>query len=191
MKVIGINGSARKDGNTAIIIEKVFDELKKETIETELIQLSRENIQGCIGCGGCFKNKDKKCILKNDIVNQCIEKMLEADGIILGSPVYFADVTANMKALLERIGMVSIANGNLFKHKVGAAVVAVRRGGDMHAFDTMNYFLHCTQMYSVGGTYWNMVRGKEIGEVLNDEEGMENMKSIGENMAWILDKINK
>lgn len=191
MKVIAINGSARKDGNTAIIIEKIFDELKKENIETELIQLSGNNIQGCIGCGGCFKNKDNKCVFKNDIVNECIEKMIEADGIILGSPVYFADVTANMKALLERIGMVSIANESPFKHKAGSAVIAVRRGGAIHAFDTINYFLHCTQMYSVGGTYWNMVYGKEIGEVLNDEEGMENMKSIGENMAWILNKINK
>lgn len=190
MKVIGINGSARKDGNTAIIIKKIFDELNKENIETELIQLSGQNLQGCIGCGGCFKSKDKKCVFKNDIVNECIEKMMEADGIILGSPVYFADVTANMKALLERIGMVSKANNNLLKHKIGSSVVAVRRGGAIHAFDTLNYFLHYNQMYSVGGTYWNMVYGKEVGEVLNDREGMENMKSIGENMVWILNKID-
>lgn len=189
MKVIGINGSARKDGNTSIIINQIFKELNNNGIETELIQLSGENIQGCIGCGGCFKNKDNKCVFKNDIVNECIKKMSEADGIILGSPVYFADVTSNMKALLERIGMVSGANGDLLKHKIGTSVVAVRRGAATRAFDTMNYFLHCTQMYLVGASYWNMVYGKEIGEVTNDVEGMENMKSIGENMTWILNKL--
>jgi multimeric flavodoxin WrbA len=191
MKVIGINGSARKDGNTAIIIKAIFSELNKNGIETELIDLSNTKINGCIGCGNCFKNKDNKCVLKSDIVNECIEKMIEADGIILGSPVYFADVSANMKALLEMIGMVSSANGDLFKHKVGASVVAVRRGGATRAFDTMNYFLHCTQMYLVGGTYWNMVYGKEIGEVLNDIEGMKNMESIGKNMSWLLNRINR
>jgi multimeric flavodoxin WrbA len=189
MKVIGINGSARKNGNTSIIINQIFKELNNNGIETELIQLSGENIQGCIGCGGCFKNKDNKCVFKNDIVNECIKKMSEADGIILGSPVYFADVTSNMKALLERIGMVSGANGDLLKHKIGTSVVAVRRGAATRAFDTMNYFLHCTQMYLVGASYWNMVYGKEIGEVTNDVEGMENMKSIGENMTWILNKL--
>lgn len=190
MKVIAINGSAKKDGNTSIIIEAIFSELKKAGIETETINLANNKISGCVGCGNCFKSKDNKCIFNNDIVNECIEKMIEADGIILASPVYFADVTANMKALLERIGMVSSANGNLFKHKAGASVVAVRRGAATRAFDTMNYFLHYNQMYLVGGTYWNMVYGKEVGEVLNDTEGMKNMESIGENMTWLLRKIN-
>ncbi|GLC30287.1 flavodoxin family protein [Clostridium omnivorum] len=190
MKVIAINGSAKKDGNTSIIIEAIFSELKKAGIETETISLANNKISGCVGCGNCFKSKDNKCIFNNDIVNECIEKMIEADGIILASPVYFADVTANMKALLERIGMVSSANGNLFKHKAGASVVAVRRGAATRAFDTMNYFLHYNQMYLVGGTYWNMVYGKEVGEVLNDTEGMKNMESIGENMTWLLTKIN-
>lgn len=191
MKVIGINGSARKDGNTAIIIGRVFDELKKKGIETEMIQLAGNNIQGCIGCGGCFKNQNNQCVFQNDIINKCIAKMIEADGIILGSPVYFGDVSANMKAFLERVGMVASANNALLKHKVGAAVVAVRRGGAIHAFNTMNYFLHYMQMYLVGGTYWNMVYGKEIGEVEKDAEGMQNMKSIGENMALLLEKIAK
>lgn len=191
MKVIGINGSTKKDGNTSIIIKAIFSELNKNGIETELIDLGNAKINGCIGCGNCFKNKDNKCVFKNDIVNECIEKMIEADGIILGSPVYFADVSANMKALLERIGMVCSANGDFFKHKAGASVVAVRRGGATRAFDTMNYFLHCTQMYLVGGTYWNMVYGKEVGEVLNDIEGMKNMESIGDNMAWLLNRINR
>ncbi len=191
MKVIAINGSTKKDGNTSIIIEAIFSELKKSGVETEMINLANNKISGCVGCGNCFKSKDNKCIFKNDIVNECIEKMLEADGIILASPVYFADVTANMKALLERVGMVASANDNLFKHKVGASVVAVRRGAATRAFDTMNYFLHYNQMYLVGGTYWNMVYGKEAGEVLNDAEGMKNMESIGQNMTWLLNKISK
>lgn len=191
MKVIAINGSTKKNGNTSIIIKAVFSELKKSDIETEMIDLDNNKISGCIGCGHCFKSKDNKCVFRNDIVNECIEKMAEADGIILASPVYFADVTANMKALLERVGMVSKANDNIFKHKIGASVVAVRRGAATRAFDTMNYFLHYNQMYLVGGTYWNMVYGEEAGEVFNDAEGMKNMESIGQNMAWLLRKINE
>lgn len=192
MKVIAINGSSRKDGNTAIIIKEIFNVLNKEGIEAEMIQLAGHNIQGCIGCGGCSKSKNKKCCIKDDgIVNECIEKMVEADGIILASPVYFADVTSNMKSLIERAGVVSGSNGNIFKHKIGASVMAVRRGGAIHAFETMNNFLHYMQMYLVGGSYWNMVHGKAIGDVKDDIEGLKNMQSVAENMAWILKKINK
>lgn len=189
MKVLGINGSARKDGNTAIIIKKVFGILEKAGIETELIQLAGKPVQGCIACYSCFKNKDKKCAVDNDVINQCIEKMQAADGIILGSPTYFTDVTAGMKALIDRAGFVSTANGYLFKHKVGAAVVAVRRGGAIHAFDTMNHFFHYNQMFLVGSTYWNMVYGMEIGEVEKDAEGIANMENLGENMALLLNKL--
>ena len=133
MKVIGINGSSRKDGNTAIAIKKVFNILENAGIETELIQLAGETITGCTGCYGCFINKNNQCVNKSDIINECIEKMHSADGIILGTPVYFADVTAGMKALIERAGYVSMANKHLFKHKVGVAVTAARRGGAIHA----------------------------------------------------------
>ncbi|MBB6215261.1 multimeric flavodoxin WrbA [Anaerosolibacter carboniphilus] len=189
MKVVAINGSPRKGGNTEIILKVVFQELEKQGIETELVQLGGKPVRGCMACGQCFKNKDKQCIIKDDMINECIAKMEEADGIILGSPVYFTDVTTEMKALIDRAGFVSRANGDLFKHKAGAAVMAVRRGGATHAFDTMNHFLHYMQMFLVGGTYWNMVYGREIGEVENDKEGMLNMKVIGENMAWLLKKI--
>lgn len=190
MKVVAINGSARKDGNTALLINTVFEELNKNGIETELIQLGGTLVRGCTGCGACRKMKNKKCIMNDDPINECIEKMSEADGIILGSPVYFADVSTEMKALIDRAGMVSGANGGLFKHKAAGCVIAVRRGGAIHAFDTINHFLHYMQTYLVGASYWNMVYGLEPGDVSNDEEGMENMRVLGENMAWILRKIN-
>jgi multimeric flavodoxin WrbA len=190
MKVVAINGSPRKNGNTTIIIRKVFEEIEKEGIETELIHLGGNPVRGCMACGACSRNKDKQCIIKDDMINKCIEKMFKADGIILGSPVYFTDVTTEMKALIDRAGMVSKANDDLLKHKVGGAVVAVRRGGATHAFDTMNHFLHYMQMYLAGASYWNMAYGREIGKVEGDEEGIQNMKVLGENMAWILKKIN-
>jgi len=190
MKVVAINGSPRKNGNTTIIIRKVLEELEKKGIETELIHLGGNPVRGCMACGACGRNKDKQCIIKDDMINECIEKMSKADGIILGSPVYFTDVTTEMKALIDRAGMVSKANDDLLKHKVGGAVVAVRRGGATHAFDTMNHFLHYMQMYLVGASYWNMAYGREIGKVEGDEEGIQNMKVLGENMAWILKKIN-
>jgi multimeric flavodoxin WrbA len=191
MKVIGINGSSRVDGNTAILIRTVFDELQKHGIETELVQLGGRPVRGCMACRSCFKNKNSQCVLKDDLVNECMAKMIEADGIILGSPVYFTDVSAEMKALIDRGGFISMANGGLLKYKVGAAVTAVRRGGATHAFDTMNHFMHISQMFMVGASYWNMGFGREIGEVENDEEGIRNMKVLGENMAYLLTKLNR
>lgn len=189
MKVIGINGSGRKDGNTAIIIKRVFGVLEKAGIETELFQLAGKPVQGCTACHACFKKKNKRCAIENEAINQCIEKMHEADGIILGSPTYFADVSAGMKALIEIAGFVSMANGNLLKHKAAAAVVAVRRGGAIHTFDSINHFFHYNQMFMVGSTYWNMVHGLEAGDVEKDAEGMNNMENLGENMAFLLKKL--
>lgn len=188
MKVLGINGSPRKNGNTSILINAVFAELNKHGIETELVQL-RGPIRGCTACGACAGKKNKRCVIENDGINEIIEKMIAADGIILGSPVYFADVTAEMKAFIDRVGMVSVVNGDIMKHKVSGAVMAVRRGGAIHAFDTMNHFLHYLQTFMVGASYWNMAYGLNPGEVSQDEEGMHNMKVLGENMAWILGKI--
>ncbi|MFH0975411.1 MAG: flavodoxin family protein [Spirochaetota bacterium] len=189
MKVIGINGSPHKEGNTSLLIKAVFRELEKENIKTEIINIAAKPVRGCTACMACAKNLDKHCVLDDDGINDCIDKMVEADGIILGSPTYFTDVTAEMKALIDRAGMVSAKNGGIFKHKVGGSVVAVRRGGATHAFDTMNHFLHYMQMFLVGASYWNMVYGKEIGDVNKDEEGMLNMKTLGENMAFLLKKI--
>lgn len=191
MKVIGFNGSARKDGNTAILINYVLGELENEGIETELFQLAGKKIHGCRACRKCFENKDKRCSCNDDVLNDCIEKMVEADGIILGSPTYFADVTAEMKALIERSGYVAKANGEMFKHKVGAAVVTARRAGSIHAFDTLNHFFLISQMIIPGSIYWNLGFGREKGEVEKDEEAIQIMKTLGENMAWLLTKIHK
>ncbi|MHC4694503.1 MAG: flavodoxin family protein [Planctomycetota bacterium] len=190
MKVIAFNGSARKDGNTAILIKQVFSELEKEGIETEMIQLSGQKIRGCIACYKCFENKDQRCSVKNDVVNDCIEKMLQADGIILASPTYFADVSSELKALIDRAGLVARANNDMFRHKVGAAVVAVRRAGSIHAFDSINHFFLISQMIIPGSSYWNVGIGRKIGDVEKDEEGLETMAALGRNMAWLLKKIH-
>jgi multimeric flavodoxin WrbA len=191
MKVVAFNGSARKDGNTAILIRHVFQELDKEGIETELIQLSGSRIHGCIACMKCFENKDQRCSVKDDKVNDCIEKMLDADGIILGSPTYFANVSTEMKALIDRAGMVSRANGDMLARKVGAAVVAVRRAGAIHVFNSINHFFFIGQMIVPGSSYWNLGMGREKGAVEKDEEGIQTMKDLGRNMAWLLKKLRE
>ena len=191
MKVVAFNGSARKDGNTAILIGHVFRELEKEGIETELIQLSGSRIHGCIACMKCFENKDQRCSVKDDNANNCIEKMLGADGIILGSPTYFANVSTEMKALIDRAGMVSRANGDMLARKVGAAVVAVRRAGAIHVFNSINHFFFIGQMIVPGSSYWNLGMGRQKGEVEKDEEGIKTMKDLGRNMAWLLKKLKE
>ncbi len=190
MKVTAFNGSARKDGNTASLIKFVFEELEKEGIETELYQLSGRKIRGCTACFKCFKNKDGHCAVKGDVLNECIDKMVASDGIILGSPTYFADVSSEIKATMDRAGMVSRANDHLLIRKVGAAIVAVRRAGAIHVFDTMNHFFTINQMIIPGSSYWNIGIGREKGEVDNDREGIETMRTLGQNMAWLLKKIN-
>ena len=189
MKVLAINGSPRKDGNTAILIKAVLDELKKEGIETELIQFSGKTIQGCKACLKCFENKDKKCVFDNDDFNECLEKIIEADGIILGSPTYFTDVTSEMKGLIDRTGFVSFANGRFLSRKTGAAVVAVRRAGSIHVFDTLNHFFFINEMMVPGSCYWNMGFGREKGEVEKDEEGLKTMRVLGQNMAWMMKRL--
>lgn len=186
-KVIGINGSSRKDGNTAIIVGKVFEELNKEGIETELIQLADYEIQPCRGCFAC-KGRGN-CVFAKDGFAEIFSSMVKTDGIILGSPVYSADVSAKMKAFLERAGVVVATNPGLFRHKVGASVAAVRRGGGMTTVDTMNHFMLNKEMIVVGSTYWNMVYGKDIGDVLSDNEGMANMRNLGKNMAWLIKRL--
>jgi len=191
MKVVAFNGSARKDGNTAILVNTVFRELKKAGIATELVQLSGKKLRGCTACNKCFQNQDRRCAVKGDILNECIEKMLEADGIILASPTYFADVSTEMKALIDRAGFVAKANQDMFRRKVGAAVVAVRRGGAIHAFDTMNHFFFISQMIVPGSSYWNVGIGLAPGDVKSDDEGTMTMQTLGSNMAWLLKKINE
>lgn len=190
MKVVAFNGSPRKEGNTAALIKYVLAELEKEGIETETVQIGGKSIHGCIACGKCYESKDRKCTIDKDIVNECIEKMSEADGIILASPTYFADLTPELKALIDRAGFVSVANGGLFKRKVGAAVVAVRRAGSVHVFDSINHFFTISQMIIPGSSYWNMGIGLAEGDVEKDEEGIRTMQVLGQNMAWLLKKLN-
>lgn len=189
MKVIAINGSARKDGNTAILLGYVLKELEAEGIETELIQLSGRKIHGCLACRTCFGRKDGRCAQKNDFGNECIEKMAAADGVLLGSPTYVADVSPEIKALIDRACMVARANQSLFRRKAGAAVIAVRRAGAIHAFDALNHFFLISEMIVPGSSYWNIGIGREKGDVENDAEGIQTMKDLGRNMAWLLQRI--
>jgi multimeric flavodoxin WrbA len=189
MKVIAFNGSARKDGNTAILLNYVLDELQKDGIETEVVNLAGKKIRGCIACFKCFENKDQRCSIKDDFINECIEKMLSANGIILGSPTYFCDVSTEIKALIDRAGLVAKANDDMFKRKLGAAVVAVRRAGSVSVFDSINHFFFISQMIVPGSSYWNMGVGLDKGDVEKDEEGIMTMKVLGENMAWLLKKL--
>lgn len=188
-KVVAFNGSPRKNGNTSLIINEVFNELQKHGIATEVVQIGNKAVHGCTACGKCREIKDRKCHIKNLLLNICIEKMIEADGIILGSPVYFADITTEMKALIDVSGYVTRGNGHLLARKVAAGVVVQRRAGDLHALNSMNNFFLINQMIIPGSTYWNVTMGKEPGDVLNDAEGLQTMRKLGENMAWLLGKI--
>jgi len=189
MKVIAFNGSPRKEGNTYQSLQAVIGELQKEGIETEVIQLGGKSIHGCTACYKCFNNKDKECSIKDDEVNDYIKKMIEADGIIIGSPVYFSNVTSEVKAFIDRTGLVARANDNLLKRKVGAGVVAVRRAGATFAFSAINFFFFIQEMIVPGSIYWNLAIGREPGEVQEDQEGMMTFKTLGQNMAWLLKKI--
>lgn len=189
MKIVAFNGSPRRKGNTSILIDEMFTIFQHENIETEMIQLGNKPIHGCTACGKCREIQDGKCHIKNDHLNYCIEKMVEADGIILGTPVYFSDVTTEIKALMDVAGYVTRGNGHLLKRKVGAGIVAVRRGGALPTFDAMNRFFLINQMIVPGSSYWNFAFGKNPGEVLNDEEGIQTMRTLAENMAWLLKKI--
>ncbi|MBF0476153.1 MAG: flavodoxin family protein [Deltaproteobacteria bacterium] len=190
MKVVAFNGSPRPKGNTSILLNVVLNELNGQGIDTELVQIGGRHPAGCIACYKCFEKKDGRCAQHKDIINDCIEKMRQAEGIILGSPTYFADLSADLKAFIERCGMVSRANGDLYKRKVAAGVVAVRRAGSLHALHSINNFFLIGQMIVVGSSYWNMAIGRDPGEVENDTEGIETMKTLGRNMAWLISKIS-
>lgn len=191
MNVLAINSSARKDGNTSILIGTVFEELNKEGIETEMVQLSGKMIEPCKACWACGGRKH--CVHKKDVFQEIFEKMTLADGIILGSPVYTANISANMQALLERVSVVTNMNRseNLFQHKVGAAVTAARRGGALSALDAMNHFFMLQNMFVVGSSYWPMAYGQMPRDVQSDSEGLETMRNLGRNMAYLLNALDE
>jgi len=189
MRVVAFNGSPRKQGNTAILLRRVLEVLEREGIETETVQVGGEEIRGCNGCRACRTLANGRCSRGDDIVNDCIAKMVAADGILLGSPTYFSDVTTEMKALIDRCGYVAKGNQDLFRRKVGAGVVSVRRAGSTHALDTLHHFFAINQMIVPGSSYWNLGIGRDPGDVERDEEGLQTMRVLGENMAWLLQKL--
>ena len=191
MKAIAINGSPRKGGNTEMLLKKVLTPLADAGWETEFIQLGGANIRGCQACYECFKKKNSRCSQKNDVFNGCFEKMVAADAIIVGSPTYFTDVSAETKALLDRAGLVALANGGLFRGKIGAAVVAVRRGGGTHAFDTINHMFLMSGAIVPGSTYWNLGFGLDKGDVAKDDEAGRNMDDLGRTIAWLGEAIHR
>jgi len=191
MKVVAFNGSPCKDGNTAILLRKVLSPVARAGIDTELVQVGGQPVHGCTACYHCFEAKDKRCVIQTDIVNACIAKMVEADGIIMGSPSYFSGMTPEMKALIDRAGLVAVANGRMFSRKVGAAVSVHRRGGAVNVMDAINHMFLMSRMIVPGSTYWNFGVGREPGDVEADNEATENMHDLGETIAWLVKSLNK
>jgi multimeric flavodoxin WrbA len=191
MKAVAINGSPRKGGNTEILLKQALAPLAEAGWETEFIQLGGRPIRGCQACYSCFDKKNSRCSQNDELFNECFAKMIAADAIILGSPTYFTDVTAEMKALLDRAGLVAIANGGLLRGKIGAAVVAVRRGGGTHAYDTMNHMFLMSGVIVPGSTYWNLGFGLDKGEVSKDDEAARNMKDLGQTIAWLGEALHQ
>lgn len=188
MKVIAINGSPKEEGNTFHALQLVCNELEKQGVTTEIIHIGNKNIRGCIACGGCAKNLNEKCVI-DDEVNEIIQKMKTADGIIIGSPTYYASIAGTMKCFLDRAFYTANANGGLFRHKVGASVVAVRRSGEVAVFDHLNHYFTLGEMFLASSNYWNVIHGRLPGEVLQDEEGVQIMRVLGKNMAFLMNSI--
>lgn len=189
MKVILINGSSRKNGNTATALRAVGAALRDQGIETERIDIGSAAIHGCIGCGVCLQKKNRRCVFDDDCLNRNMDAMIEADGMVIGSPVYYAGMNGALKCFLDRAFFVASASGSLFRHKVGAAVVAVRRGGETTAWDQINKYFTISEMFVPSGNYWNMTFGMAPGEAERDLEGMQNMQVLGNNMAWLIKSV--
>jgi len=186
MKVVAINGSPHKEGNTFQALSIVGKQLADNGIDFEIVHIGNKAIRGCTACGLCAKNKDEKCSMKDDGVNDVIQKMKVADGVLLGSPVYYAGIAGTMKCFLDRAFYVAGSNGGLFRNKVAASVVAVRRTGGSITFDNMNHYLLYSEMMIASSNYWNIIHGRTPGEVLQDAEGVQIMEVLGNNMAWQL-----
>jgi multimeric flavodoxin WrbA len=191
MKVVAFNGSPNKDGNTSLLINHTLREIEKEGIKTELIQIGGEKIHPCTACGKCFENQDQRCVQETDMVNDCIGKMVNADAIIIATPTYFAGVSPEIKAFMDRTFFVAKANGDLFRQKLGAGIAAQRRAGAVCAVDTINHFFSISGMFIAGSRYWNLAIGLKPGDVETDEEGIDTMRQLGENIAWFVKKTHK
>jgi len=185
MKVIAFNGSPKKEGNTFHGIKMVAEELEKQGIEVEIIHVGNKTIRGCLACNGCVRNQDEKCVIKDE-VNEWIQKMKKADGIIFGSPVHFSAIGGTMKAFLDRAFYVTSVNKSMLRHKVGASVVAVRRSGGIPTFEQLNNYINYSEMLMPSSNYWNVIHGTSPGEATEDEEGRQIMRVLGKNMAWLM-----
>lgn len=190
MKVVAFNGSPRQNGNCSLLIQKFFEPLNELGIETELIQIGGQIVHGCCACQGCRTKHPGKCVFDDDFVNDAVQKCRDADGIVIASPTYYANVSTETKALMDRVGFVLGPEGAL-KRKPAAAIVSVRRAGAVNVFDSINHFFAINGMLIVGASYWNMGFGLAKGDCLNDEEGLRNMRVLGENFAWVLQKVSK
>lgn len=189
MKAIMVNGSPRSMGNTFAMLNTVADELKAAGFEVGFSQVGGKAIRGCAACRKCGENRDMKCVIKDEL-SPVIEQVLSADIIVLGSPTYFADITSELKALIDRAGVVARANGHVLSRKIGAAVVAGRRGGKIHAFNSINHFFLISGMLVPGSTYWNVSCSGAIGDYEKDQEGVSTVKTLGENIVWLANKIS-
>ena len=191
MFALAISGSPRKKGNTAILLNTVLEPLRQAGWETELFELAGQKVRGGLSCGTCMKKHDGYCSVKNDVLHEKLfAKMLRADAIVLGSPTYFAGITPEMKAVIDRAGFVALANGGLFAGKIGAGVVAARRGGAIHVHDTLNHFFLVSQMLVPGSIYWNMGYGTARGDVESDAEALANMRHLGRVIGWLGESLH-
>ncbi|MDR1079770.1 MAG: flavodoxin family protein [Deltaproteobacteria bacterium] len=188
MTVLAVNGSPRKGGNTSIMLGWVLEEIEKEGFRTELFQVGGENVRGCRACGGCGKLNEYRCV-QDDAVNVFIKKARDAEALVIGSPVYFSDITPETKCVIDRLGFVDLNNGNALRRKPGAAVVVARRAGHVHSYDSINHLFGITQMLTVGSRYWNLGVALEEGSVSADQEARDTMRVLGQNMAWLLKKL--
>jgi multimeric flavodoxin WrbA len=186
MKVTAINGSPHKEGNTYHALARIGEIFKENKIDFEIVHIGHNVIRGCTACGECFKRADGTCVFGDDVVNETIQTMKNSDGIILASPVYYSGVAGTMKSFLDRAFFVAGASGGLFRHKVGAALVAVRRSGGSSTLDCLNHYLAFTEMIIASSNYWNIIHGRTPGEVLKDDEGVQTLDVLAKNIVWIL-----
>ena len=186
MKVVAFNGSPRKEGNTYYALKVIGEELAKEGIDSEIIQVGDKAVRGCLACNGCVKNQNERCVITTDEVNDWIQKMKEADGVLLGSPVHYSGIAGTMKSFLDRAFYVTSVNKSMLRNKVGATVVAVRRSGGVSTFDSLNHYIMYSEMVMPTSNYWNVTHGLKPMEAEQDDEGNQIMRVLGKNMAWLL-----
>jgi multimeric flavodoxin WrbA len=189
MNVVAFNGSPKKNGNTALALQTVAEQLESNQIHTEIVHVGNQLIHGCIACGKCAENNNDQCAFRNDNVNEWIQKIVNADGLLLGSPVYFAGINGTLKSFLDRAGYVLARKRATLRYKVAAAVVAVRRSGGSAALDTLNHYIQFFEMIQPAANYWNIVHGRTPGEILKDEEGQQILKTLGNNMGWLMKTV--